>query len=142
MNALVKNKISYFKTELPEQFKINIDQQEGTILQITPELSFKSDYSNKDGIDLALIDWLNYEFSANNRAQYKLREIKALSGTNTGHVAIADYGEMTIVSVDLFHTMCVVSSMGYDIHSNIDIKTKKILSFSLSKIRFVKTEFA
>lgn len=140
MNALLKNKTSYFRTELPEQFQIIVDQKEGTTIQITPELCFKSEYPNKKGIEQALVNWLNYEFSSNNIAQDKLREIKNLGVTNTGHVAIVSDREMVIINVDLFQTMCVISSMGYDIHSNVDVKTKSITSFTLNKIRALKPE--
>lgn len=142
MNALIKNQMSLFKTELPEQFEIIVDQTKGTTLHITPNLSFKNEHSNKNGIELALIDWLNYEFSSNHCAQNKLQEIKKIGATNTGHIAIMHHREMTIINVDLFHTMCVISSMGYDIHVNTDAKTKQIISFTLNEIRTLKPEFS
>lgn len=142
MNALVKKQKSYFKTELPEYFQIIVNQTNGTTLQITPELSFSSDLTNKQGIESALVDWLNYEFSNNNYAQDKLREIKNIGATNTGHIAIVNHREMTIINVGLFHSMCVISSMGYDIHSNVDLQSKSIVSFTLNKIRILSPEIA
>lgn len=124
-----------FKTPLPENFSIIVDQNSGTHLQITPDLTYSNNLSCKEGLDTALIDWLNHEFSDNPKAQLRLREIKTHGVFNSGHVAIVFKTQFQVVSIDLFHTMCVISSMGYDIHSNIDLNTKKVKSFSLNKIK-------